>query len=133
MTEQENTRIVQDAYAAFGRHDMATLLGAISEDVDWHGVIGASRSVPMRGPRHGHAQVAQFFQQVGENIHFTKFEPQEFVAQHDKVVALGRYEGTSTATGRAFVSDFVMVFTLSNGKIIRFREFLDATNMNAAF
>lgn len=133
MTEQDNTRLIQEAYAAFGRGDVPAMLAMMSEDIDWHGVIGAGPNVPMRGARHGHAQVGQFFQQVGQSVHFTKFEPQEFVAQRDKVVALGRYEGTSAATGRAFASDFVMVFTLKNGKVVRFREFLDSTAMNAAF
>ena len=36
-------------------------------------------------------------------------------AQGDKVVALGHYAAKSPA-GRSFESDFVMVFTLRNGK-----------------
>jgi ketosteroid isomerase-like protein len=133
MSAQDNTTLVQDAYAAFGRNDRKALLGAMSEDIDWHGVIGAGANVPMTGKRNGHAQVAKFFDQVAENIDFSRFEPREFVAERDKVVCLGRYAGKVKKTGRAFDSDFVMVFTVRNGKIATFREYMDAANITAAF
>lgn len=133
MGELENTKVVQGAYAAFGRGDIPGVLSAVADDVDWHGVIGAGTHVPMHGPRRGHSQVAQFFQQVGENLDFKTFEPREFLAQGDKVVTLGHYEGTIKKTQRSMKSDFVMVFTLKNGKIVRFREYLDVTSLNAAF
>lgn len=133
MSSQENTRIVQDAYAAFSRGDTKALLGAMSDDIDWHGVIGAGTHVPMAGRRNGHAQVGAFFQQVAENIDFSRFEPREFVAERDKVVCLGHYSGKARKTGREFASDFVMVFTVRNGKVVAFREYMDAASINAAF
>ena len=60
------------------------------------------------GVRHGRAEVARFFQQVGEPITFSRFEPQWYVAQGDRVAALGHYTGTTSAGG-GFDSDFVMI------------------------
>ncbi len=34
MSEQENVRIVQDAFAAFKRGDIASLLNMLTDDVD---------------------------------------------------------------------------------------------------
>ncbi len=133
MSTQENAKVVQDAYAAFGRRDMNALLATMSGDIDWHGVIGAEPKVPMAGRRNGHGQVTKFFQQVDENIEFARFEPREFISERDKVVCLGFYSGKVKPTGRAFESEFVMVFTVRNGKIAAFREFLDAGVINAAF
>jgi ketosteroid isomerase-like protein len=133
MTEQQNTKVVQDAYAAFGKGDIPGVLALMSDDVDWHGVIGVGPDVPMRGPRRGHTGVGEFFQQVSEVVNFTKFEQREFVAQGDKVVVLGDYEGTNKKTGRSFVSDNVMVFTVRNGKIVAFREYMDASVIDASF
>jgi ketosteroid isomerase-like protein len=63
---------------------------------------------------------------------FTRFEPQQFVAQGDTVVTLGHYTAT-TSNGGSFDSDFVMVFTIRDGRAVEFREYLDSAALNAAF
>ena len=87
---------------------------------------------PRRGVRRGKAAVAEFFRQVAANVNFSTFEPKEFVAADDKVVALGHYTAT-TPIGKSFDADFAMVFTLRNGKILRFQEFSDSAGINAAY
>ena len=133
MSEAENTKVVRDAYAAFGRGDITTLLGYMTDDVQWQPVIGTGTHVPFSGARTGKAAVAEFFKQVAETEDFEQFEPREFVAQGDMVVAIGHYRAKTKATGRTFDSPFAMVFTLRNGKIAAFREFTDSAAINAAF
>lgn len=67
-----------------------------------------------------------------EHVNFSRFEPQEFVATGDKVVALGHYTAT-TPVGGSLDSDFAMVFTLRDGKVVRFQEFSDSAAINAAY
>ena len=133
MSEAQNTRVVQDAYAAFGRGDIPALLGLMADGIHWQPVIGTASHVPFSGERSGKAGVAEFFKRVAETEDFQQFEPREFVAQGDKVVAIGHYRATAKATGRTFDSDFVMVFTLRDGKVVAFREFTDSAAVNAAF
>ena len=133
MQEAQNTKVVQDAYAAFGRGDIPTLLGYMTDDIHWQPVIGTGRHVPFSGERKGKASVAEFFKQVAESEDFQQFEPREFVAQGDKVVTIGHYRAVTKATGKSFESDFVMVFTLRGGKVATFREFTDSAGINAAF
>lgn len=131
--EAANTKVVQDAYAAFKQGDVPGILDKLTDDVDWHAVIGTGAHVPFSGPRKGKAAVGEFFKQVGESETFEEFDPREYVAQGDKVVALGHYRALTKATGKRFESDFVMVFTFRNGKIGQFREFTDSAGVNAAF
>jgi ketosteroid isomerase-like protein len=133
MSEAQNTKVVQDAYAAFGRGDIPTLLGYMTDDILWQPVIGAGRHVPFSGERKGKAAVGEFFKQVAESEDFQLFEPREFVAQGDKVVAIGHYRAQAKATGKTFDSPFVMVFTLQGGKVTAFREFTDSAAINTAF
>jgi hypothetical protein len=133
MSEQTNTKIVQDVYAAFGRADIPALLNSLSADIDWQAIVGAGPKVPTAGPRKGQAAVAQFFKDLAGSILFSTFDPREFVAQGDKVVALGHYAGKANKTGRTFASDWVMVFTIKNGKIVHFREYADVVAITAAF
>src|SRR5678815_2962055 len=111
MSEAQNTKVVQDAYAAFGRGDIPALLSHMTDDIRWQPVIGTARHVPFSGERIGKAGVAEFFKVVAETEDFEQFEPREFVAQGDKVVALGHYRAVTKTTGKAFGADFVMVFT----------------------
>ena len=131
--EAENTKVVQAAYTAFGRGDIPALLGYLADDIQWKPVIGTAKHVPFSGARTGKQAVAEFFKLVAETEDFEQFEPREFVAQGDTVVAIGHYRAVSKATGKRFDSDFAMVFTLRNGKVARFREFTDSAGINAAF
>ena len=133
MSEAQNTKVVQDAYAAFGRGDIPTLLTYLTDDIHWQPVIGTATHVPFSGERKGKVGVAEFFKQVSEAEDFQLFEPREFVAQGDTVVAIGHYRAVTKATGRTFDSPFVMVFTLRDGKVASFREFTDSAAINAAF
>lgn len=132
MQEAQNTKVVQDAYAAFGRGDVEALLGYFDENIVWKPVTGVAGHVPTAGERRGKASVGEFFKIVSEQVNFLRFEPREFVAQGDKVVAIGHYVA-KVPTGRGFESDFVMVFALRDGKVVQFQEFSDSAAINAAY
>ena len=132
MQEAQNIKVVQEAYAAFGRGDVQGILDRLTDDVSWKGVYGAASYVPTSGERRGKAAVATFFKQVAETVKFSQFDPKEFIATGDKVVALGHYRAT-TSIGKNFDSDFAMVFTLTNGKVSHFQEFTDSAAINAAY
>jgi uncharacterized protein len=133
MGEQQNTEIVRQAYAAFGRGDIPALLDLLDDDIEWHPVIGAAPHVPTAGKRDGKQAVAEFFRILSQTVEFSRFEPREFIAQGDQVVILGAYEARSKATGRTFAEEWAMVDTFKNGKIVRFREYVNAAAINAAF
>jgi len=99
--ETQNTKVVQDAYAAFTRGDVQALLGCFADDIVWTAVYGTGSLVPTSGVRRGKAAVAEFFRQVAANVNFSTFEPKQFVAAGDKVVALGHYTAT-TPIGKSF-------------------------------
>jgi ketosteroid isomerase-like protein len=132
MQEAQNTQVVKNAYAAFLSQDITTLLSLIDEQVVWRPVVGANVSVPNAGERHGRASVAEFFKITGESYQFTRFEPREYIAQGDRVVALGHYTA-KTSVGGSVDADFVMIFTVRNGKVTAFQEFSDSAALNAAW
>jgi ketosteroid isomerase-like protein len=133
MSEASNTQVIKDAYAAFGRGDANAILGMLDDGVEWQAVKGTEGVVPTAGLRRGRAEVGEFFSQVRDSIDFHQFEPRQFVAQGDTVVALGYYSGTAKPTGRTFSADWVMVFTLNDGRVTRFQEFSDSAALVQAF
>lgn len=124
MHEQQNTALVQDAYAAYGRGDVEHVLACMSPQVEWE--IPAVPALAFTGKRHGRDEVADYFRQVVEKQDLRAFTPREFIAQGDKVVVLGHGAWTAKDTGQDFESDWVHVFTVKDGRIAAFREFMDA-------
>jgi len=131
MDEARNTQVVRDAYEAFGRGDIPALLALLDRSIEWTAVVGSR--TPTSGTRYGPDGVATFFQQLAASIDFKRFEPREFIAQGDKVVTLGYYNGQAKETGRSFESEWAMVFTVRDGRIARFVEFADSAGLNHAF
>jgi ketosteroid isomerase-like protein len=133
MSEQ-NKKIVQNAYAAFGRGDIPGVLATLDPNVDWEAVIGADpATVPTAGARRGVDAVAGFFKALGETTVFEQFEPREFIAEDDQVACIGFYKARVKKTGGVVSSSWVMVFTVRNGRIVRFREWSDSAQVNRAY
>lgn len=128
MGEEANVQVVQEAYAAFKRGNIQAILDSLSKDVEWI----APGVEPVAGMYRGPDEVARFFQQVNEISEFSSFEPGEYVAQRDRVVALGHYRATVRNTGRQYDCDWAMVFTFQDGKISKFQEYTDTAAIVAA-
>jgi uncharacterized protein len=131
MNEEENTRLVQQAYRDFQNGDIQGVLGSLSEDVEW--VTTQLSGVPVGGTYHGVEEAGRFFSSLGDAQEPRHFEPREFVAQGEKVVALGHYAWHVGATGRQWESDFAHVFVVRDGKIARFQEYTDTAAIADAF
>lgn len=132
MSEQENVQIVQDLYAAFGRGDMPAILELLAEDVDWH-FVGKPTDVPFAGCRKGHQEMIEFFSIVAQNCDVYEFGPHEVLSFDDRVISLGHERVGVKSTGRIFETDWVHLFTVEDGKIVRLQEFYDTATMAAAF
>lgn len=123
MKESQNIETVRSMYAAFKGGDISGILHNMDESIVF--ITPGSAAVPMSGTRRGLREVEHFFEELQARIEFTTFDPREFIAQGNRVVALIHYEGRYKLTGRAFVADSAMLWTLGNGKAIRFQEFTD--------
>jgi uncharacterized protein len=131
MSEEENTRLVQQAYRDFQNGDIQGVLGSLSEDVEW--VTTQLSGVPVGGTYHGIEGAGRFFSSLVDTQELRLFESREFVAQGEKVVALGHYAWHVKSTGREWESDFAHVCVVRDGKIARFQEYTDTAAIVEAF
>lgn len=58
--------------------------------------------------------------------------PEEFVEEGDQVVSLGLYSGTRKETGKSFSAPYAHVWTLRDGKVVRFRQYTDTAVVQRA-
>jgi len=131
VSAEENTRLVQSAYEAFGRGDIAALAELIADDIEWINP-GDPGGNPNAGTFTGKEAVLGWFGGLAASRDYTTFEPREFIAQNDKVVCLVYAEATVRDTGRAFVNHEAQVWTVRDGKIARFQNYLDTAAADAA-
>jgi uncharacterized protein len=127
----ENTRLVQSAYEAFGRGDLGALAEVMADDIEWVNP-GDPGDDPNAGTFKGKEAVLAWFGGLASTLDFTTFEPREFIAQNDKVVCLVYSEATVRATRRASVNHEAHVWTFRDGKIARFQNYLDTAAAAAA-
>jgi ketosteroid isomerase-like protein len=130
MSEEGNTNLVHRVYENFKGGDIKAVLNLLSDEIEWQ--LPEIENVPFAGKRRGHEQMGQFFASLVDSQEVQHFEPREFIAQGDKVVALGHYAWLVKSTGREFGGDFAHVFTVQNGKVIRFHEYMDTAAAAAA-
>lgn len=131
MSEQENIQLVKQCYDSFKKGDIPALLQLCADDIDWK--LDKVSGIPFTGQRRGKEQVAEFFKMVDENMHSLQFEPRQFIAQGEQVVALGHYAWSVKSTDRVFESDWAHVFTVQGGKLTGLREYMDTAVAAAAF
>jgi ketosteroid isomerase-like protein len=131
MSEQQNIQIVQQAYEAFKAGNMAAVLAVLSDDVEWS--TPQIEGAPYPANCQGRQEVARFFAGLAEGEEIQQFEPQEFIAQGNKVVAVGNYVAKVKSTGREFGNQWVQIHTVQDGKVVKFQEIFDTASAARAY
>ena len=122
MSTETNVQIVKDFFAAIGRGDKEGLLALVADDIEW---IIPGEDWPLAGTHRGRAGVAKAFAKAAAEVPFSYTEPPEFVAEGDRVLALGFAKGKMTATNKPFDDHFVFAVTIKDGKLSKIREYVD--------
>ncbi len=130
MSTQENLKIAQGIYTAFGQGNIPAILNVLTDDVEFHEPPGGE--APFKGIYYGRDGAAKFFQEMVAAVDILMLEPQEFVAQGDTVVVLGHYRFRAKATGITYDTDWAMVWWFRGGKIAKFQIHDDSATEAAA-
>jgi ketosteroid isomerase-like protein len=126
-----NLETAQQAYAAFGKGDLAGILATLDPDIVWENP--GPTTLAYFGAHRGHAAVAKdVFGFLAENLQFDVFEPREFLQSADKVVVLLHMEARVARTGERLVQEVVHVFSFQGGKVVRFQDFQDSYKLAQA-
>jgi uncharacterized protein len=115
--------LVQSSYEAFARDDMDGVVADMHPDIVWHQAQG----LPHGGTYHGLAEVRRAIFDPLDEEWWDEFsaDPDEFLDAGSEVVVLGRYRGIAKGTGKRLDVPFVHIWTIQDGRAVRFRQFLD--------
>lgn len=130
MQEKSNKQLVRGAYRNFKAGDIPSFLNLLAEDVRWE--MPEIEGVPFARVWSGRAQVGEFFSRLVETQEVAEFEPEEFTAEEDTVVVLGRFTMHVKATGRESRSAWAHVWKIDQGVVRLVREYVDTLAVSRA-
>jgi ketosteroid isomerase-like protein len=121
--------IVAGIYEAFGRGDLAGVLNAMADRVEWE----KAGKAPFSGHREGRDGVQQFFTDLLGAVRIEMFEVHAVVGDGEHVVAMGRERCVVKRTGRSYEQHWAHAFTVREGKVDRVRLYEDTLAQAEAF
>jgi len=127
----ENVSLIKGLYDAFGAGDVPGVLGRLSPDIVWNEAenFPYADNNPYRGPDAVAAGV--FARCVGEWDGFG-LAMTDLIDGGNRVVALGRYTGTFHKTRGRMNSQAVHVWTVREGKVVAFQQYIDTLDVARA-
>jgi ketosteroid isomerase-like protein len=130
MGADSNLKTIAEVYEAFGRGDVAAILDAVTDDVDW-GAEATSSAAPWYGVRHGRDAVAEFFAAFGSTMEVEEFTPLSLAANDTDVHTVVRFRARSRGTGKTAAMNLHHFFTFQDGKIAYYRGTEDTAQTEA--
>jgi len=116
-----NADVVRQAYQAFASGDVPGILDLLDDGVAW----SAPATLPQGGSFRGRDGALQFFQGLGAAWETLKVDA-EAIGDVGPDLVIGVVHGAGVLRGGGPAEyGAVHVFTLSGGKITRFREYVD--------
>ena len=124
-----NVDIISGLYAAFGRGDVPAVLGGMAPDIHWHEAEGNPYRPSGEAWIGPEAVVNNLFMKLAEEWDGFAVHPESFHGAGDVVVVELRYSGTYKATGKDVDAQVCHVWTVKDGKITKFQQYVDTAKM----
>jgi ketosteroid isomerase-like protein len=131
MTES-NVELIQAVYEAFGRGDVPFIAAKVRAEARWDFNVTHS-DVPWHLPVTGPNEVPKFLAAFVENVQLEAFEPRQFIAAGDDVIAHIRLAYVVKRTKKRVDEEQLHWWTVRDGKIDRLRHFEDTAQVLAAW
>ena len=122
--EGTSRELVEGIYAAFAAGDMASFADALAPDVVWN----EAENYPYadRNPYRGAEEIMEgVFARTAEDWDGFAVHMNDIVDGGDRVVAMGRYQGSHRQSGKPLDVQAAHVWTIEGGKVVRFQQYID--------
>jgi len=132
---QENVAKLKEAYRLWNDTKAGSVdhwMDLMADEVDFRSLASGGGGLEFSRDCCSKNDVGRYFREMccdWEMIHYT---PEDFIAEGDHVVMLGRCGWRNRATGRRIETPKADFFRFKDGKIISFREFFDTAGAFAA-
>lgn len=128
----QNIRIIDGLYKAFGEGDIPSVMEAMDKEIIWNEAESNAYADgnPYIGPE---AILNGVFARVGAEHEYFKLEDIELhEMSNNKVLATLRYDAKFKETGKTYNAQVAHLWTLKDGKISAFQQYVDTKKLNDA-
>lgn len=122
-----NVDLVAGVYAAFGRGDVPKVLGAMHPQIQWTETAGFKYGGIYRSPQ---AVLENVFARIAVEFESFSVEVERLIDAGNVVVMQGHYGAKGKATGKSVRAAVAHILEISDGKIVRFDQYVDSATLN---
>lgn len=126
----DNVTLMKSLYAAFGRGDVPSVLGAMSGDIKWHQAEGNPYMPSGEAFVGPDAVLNNVFMRLGTEWDGFAVHPRSFYGAGDSVIVEARYSGTYKATGKSMDVQVCHVWDIKDGEVVRFQQYMDTAKLH---
>jgi len=127
---QQDVQTIREGYEAFNRQDISNVVDRFDPEIEWHEPGGGS--APKGTFQGAQAVVDKIFGTVPQNFDEFRADAEQFIDAGEHVAVVGRFRGRSKS-GAVLDAPFVHVYTMQNGKAVRFYNHVDAAAWTKAW
>lgn len=124
-----NVDVVRRAYEAFGRGDIAAVLGAMDRAIEWREAEGNPYMPSGEAWIGPDAILNNLFLKLGTEWDAFTVHPKTFHDAGDTVVVEARYTGTHKTTGKSLDAQVCHVWRVKDGRLTRFQQYVDTAKL----
>jgi ketosteroid isomerase-like protein len=122
-----NVSFVTGVYAAFGAGDVPKVLGSMHPQIQWTETAGYKYGGVYRSPQ---AVLENVFAKIPDDFESFSVDVERLIDAGNVVVMQGHYVARGKATGKSVRAAVTHVLEISDGKIVRFDQYVDSATIN---
>jgi hypothetical protein len=121
-----NVDLVKGVYAAFGAGDVPKVLASMHPQIQWTETAGYKYGGVYRSPQ----AVGAVFAKIPVDFESFSIDVGRIIDAGSVVVVQAHYVAKGKATGKSVRAAVAHVFEISDGKIVRFDQYVDSATIN---
>ena len=123
-----NMDFIKGVYAAFGTGDIPKVLGSMHPKIHWTQTAGYKLGGVFRSPQ---AVLENVFAKIPVDFESFSIDIERLIDAGNVVVMQGHYVAKAKATGKSVRAAVAHLLEISDGKIVRFDQYVDSATINA--
>lgn len=121
--------VLEEFYAIQSGKKKGNILDLFAENVDWD-LPGNQEKFPWTGKRQTKKEIENFFKELYSNVKSEKFDIDFIAINGENATVTGHLSSKILAYKKIFDTEFVAIFKVMNGKIVKYHFLEDSYKLN---
>jgi ketosteroid isomerase-like protein len=133
--EEDNVALLKQAYAQWASHkgqDCGCWMSLIADEATLYSLGNGAPEMAFTESRVGRAGILGYIEGLTRDWEMLSYDMDDYIAQGDRVVAIGRVAWRNKATGKVSDTPKIDVWRFRDGQAVSFAEYYDTANVLAA-